>query len=88
MFHFLIEKKDCGHAKIPLDKVFARGLLLHSERYGRLVEPAAAELALGGLTARLSGKGSAACSRFELRENARSTMPSNIGISESEGTVG
>jgi len=57
---------------------------LHSEGYGRVVEPAAAELALGGLPGLL--RGSAVCSKFELRENARSTMPSNIGISESEGT--
>jgi len=56
LLHFLIEKEDCGHAKIPLDKVFARGLLFHSASYGRVVEPAAAELALGGFPARLSGK--------------------------------
>ena len=53
-------------------------------RYKRVLEPTAAEFARPGGEALEGGKGSGAVSRFELREKARSTILSNIGISESE----
>lgn len=51
-----MRKKDYSTQKIPLDKVFASALSWDYVGYGRLLEPAAAELALSGLPGRLSGK--------------------------------
>jgi hypothetical protein len=42
-------------AKIPLDKVLAKGCFWGKRGYGRVLEPAAAELALGEPLGLLSG---------------------------------
>jgi len=81
-----LRKGVAGCQKILLTRIFRCAVFGISEAYGRLLEPAAAELARSGSAGRSRGTGFSSGSRFELREKARSTMPSNIGISESEGT--
>jgi len=50
-----IWEKDCEGPKIPLDKVLAEPCFWRKRGYGRVLEPAAAELALGGLPGPVNG---------------------------------
>ena len=47
-FRWGLWEKACEGPKIPLDKVLARGCFWGYRGYDRVLEPAAAELALGG----------------------------------------
>ena len=50
-----IWEKACEGPKIPLDKVPAKPGFWREWGYGRVLEPAAAELALGGLPGLVNG---------------------------------